>query len=314
MTKNVEVLKKARVYDGFFKVDLLEMKRTTEHGETTLVREVFERGHSASVLLFDPDMDCVLLVEELRAGPVAAGLGIDECFCLGPVAGGIEMKDGVSPEEAAIQAALREVEEESGMIITREELAGPVSTMVSPGGTSEIIHHFVAMVDLSKVVEGSVHGVASEDEEIVSKVVSRADARAMIGSGIQNGLTVTSMMMLDMLIMENELKASNTVVIKPLLWKKKDIAPEGKGSREHWGGWTLTAKAPFKDVTIDFHENHEKMGMKVAYYSSIAGHFDNEKDAIQETEKAYLKAMSDALEIEVADEISPAAADMEDPS
>jgi len=198
--RSAEITHRERVYDGFFKVDRLAIRQDGPDGARDLMREVFERGHAAAVLLYDPKVDCVALVEELRAGPLAAGLGREQCFALGPVAGGIEMKDGESPEEAAIEAALREVEEEAGMAITREDLIGPLSTMVSPGGTSEVIHHFIACVDLSEVIDGSVHGLEDENEEIVTRVLRRGEARSLIGRGIQNGLTVTLLMLLETMI------------------------------------------------------------------------------------------------------------------
>lgn len=200
-----KIMKRERAYDGFFKVDRLTVEQSGPSGTSTYTREVFERGHAAAVLLYDRQSDQVLLVEELRAGPLAAGLPSAQCWSLGPVAGGIEMKDGMCPEEAAIQAALREVEEEAGFSITREDLRGPLSTMVSPGGTSEVIHHFIACVDLSSVAHGAVHGLVEENEEIVTHLMRREDARALVGAGIQNGLAITLLMMLESMV-ENGFK------------------------------------------------------------------------------------------------------------
>lgn len=198
--RTAKITNRRRVYDGFFKMDQIEIEQDGPAGKTTYTREVFERGHSAAVLLYDPATDCIALVEELRAGPMAAGLPREQCWSLGPVAGGIELKDGDDPARAAIQTALREAEEEAGVIISEGDLKGPLSTMVSPGGTSEVIHHFIACVDLSNIIDGSVHGLKDENEEIITHVMSRGQARCMIGNGIQNGLTITLLMLLEAMI------------------------------------------------------------------------------------------------------------------
>ena len=195
-----EIMARERVYDGIFKVDRLTIRQTGPSGENTFEREVFERGQSVAVLLYDPVADCVALVEELRAGPMAAGLAPEQWRALGPVAGGIDIVSGLSPEEDAAGAALREVEEETGIVISRDDLHGPLSTMVSPGGTSEVIHHFIACVDLSTVIDGSVHGLKIEYEEIVTRILDRDEARVLVGSGIQNGLAVTLLMLLETMI------------------------------------------------------------------------------------------------------------------
>ena len=202
---HAEITARKRVYDGFFKMDKLSIRQTGPSGEHTYTREVFERGHSVAVLLYDPVSDQVALIEELRAGPLAAGLPLDKCRALGVVAGGIEARDGESPEDAARQTAIREVEEEAGIVLCSENLYGPLSTMVSPGGTSEVIHHFIACVDLAHAIDGSVHGLADENEEIITRILSREEARALVGNGIQNGLAITLLILLDRMI-ENGLQ------------------------------------------------------------------------------------------------------------
>src|SRR3546814_15185892 len=39
-----------------------------------MAREIFERGHAAAVLLYDPARDAVVLIEQFRPGAYAAGV------------------------------------------------------------------------------------------------------------------------------------------------------------------------------------------------------------------------------------------------
>ena len=200
MDHNAEITARKRVYDGFFKVEQLAIRQTGPSGEQNYTREVFERGNSVAVLLYDPDMDCVVLIEELRPGPLAAGLSLESCRALGPVAGTIEPDNDISLADAAVKTALREVEEETGHIILENQLRGPLSTMVSPGGTSEVIHHFIAIVDIDGMTHGSVHGLKDEHEEIITHIISREEACELIGNGIQNGLAITLLILLQRMI------------------------------------------------------------------------------------------------------------------
>ena len=67
---DVKVIEKKSVYKGYFTVDLLKIKhRLFEGGWSNLIkREVFERGHAASALLYDPNLDkLVFLFHQLLA-------------------------------------------------------------------------------------------------------------------------------------------------------------------------------------------------------------------------------------------------------
>lgn len=85
-------------------------------------REVFERGHAAAVLLYDPDMGAFVMCEQFRVGAYAGGMDAGQ---IETAAGIIEA--GVTPESVC----LREAEEEAGRAITalwpiQRYLASPV--------------------------------------------------------------------------------------------------------------------------------------------------------------------------------------------
>jgi ADP-ribose pyrophosphatase len=118
-----------------------------------MTRELFERGHAAVVLPYDPARDRVVLIEQFRIGAYAAGLGP---WLIEAVAGIVE------PGETPEQVVRREVLEEAGCAVTALEAIGTV--MPSPGGSSEILHLYCGRVDSEGV--GGLHGLDHEHEDI----------------------------------------------------------------------------------------------------------------------------------------------------
>ena len=62
---DVEILAKETVYDGYFRIDRYRLRHRRHEGGWTgeIAREVFERGHVAAVLPYDPERDAVVLIE-----------------------------------------------------------------------------------------------------------------------------------------------------------------------------------------------------------------------------------------------------------
>lgn len=153
-----------RVYDGFFKMDLLTIETTGHDGQVqTLKRLNFNRGHAVAMLAYDPVRDEVLLVNELRTGLLVVG---DDPFEDSVPAGMIDAG------ETALDAAKREMLEETGQEMKDIALIHP-GAYVSPGGTSEKIALVFGIVDTSK--SGGVHGKASEGESIKPVPVAAED-------------------------------------------------------------------------------------------------------------------------------------------
>ncbi len=167
--KRVEVLKKKTPYKGYFQMDVYHLRHCKYDGGWTapMSRELFERGHAAAVLPYDPDRDCVVLIEQFRIGAYAAGV---EPWLTEVVAGIIAA--GESPEEVV----RREAVEEAGCEI--QDLV-PIGTfLMTPGASSETLAMYCGRVDSKGV--GGVHGLDHECEDIRSFVVPADEALAMV--------------------------------------------------------------------------------------------------------------------------------------
>jgi ADP-ribose pyrophosphatase len=153
--RDVEVLEHTIRHDGYFRIEAYRLRHRRFGGGWTevMTRELFERGHAAVVLPYDPARDRVVLIEQFRIGAYAAGLGP---WMIEAVAGIIE--PGEAPEEVVRREAL----EEAGCAVTALEAIGTV--MPSPGGSSEILHLYCGRVDSEGV--GGLHGLEHEHEDI----------------------------------------------------------------------------------------------------------------------------------------------------
>jgi ADP-ribose pyrophosphatase len=96
------------------------------------------------------------------------------------------IENGEQPEEVAC----REAQEEAGCHIS--ELTHISSYWSSPGGTSEKIHLYCALIDSSEL--GGIHGLAHENEDILVRLIPFAEAYAGIESGeINNAATIIAL-------------------------------------------------------------------------------------------------------------------------
>ena len=181
--KDVEILEQTEAFKGYFRVDRYRLRHRLFSGgwSPEITREVFERGHAAAILPYDPVRDAVVLIEQFRIGAYAAG---HKPWLLEIVAGIIE--DG----EPAEEVVRREAVEEAGCTVT--DLV-PISTyLVSPGGTSESISIFCGRVDSRRL--GGIHGLAEEHEDIRVVVTPFAEAEDMLRAGqIDNATALISL-------------------------------------------------------------------------------------------------------------------------
>lgn len=157
----VDILGKEVRYQGFFRLEHYRLRHRLFSGEMSapMSRELFERGHAAAVLPYDPVRDEVILLEQFRIGALHTAGGP---WLIEIVAGIIE--DGETPD-GVIQ---REAIEEADCRLFRVEHI--CDYLVSPGGTSESITLFCGQVDSSGA--GGIHGLADEDEDIRVMTVS----------------------------------------------------------------------------------------------------------------------------------------------
>ncbi|KGQ13478.1 ADP-ribose pyrophosphatase [Beauveria bassiana D1-5] len=149
-------------------------------------REIFERGHAAVLLPYDPVRDEVVLIEQIR---IAAWDTSETPWLLEMIAGMIE--EGESVEDVA----RREAVEEADLVVGRTK---PVlSYLASPGGTSERLSILVGEVDATKAK--GIHGLVEENEDIRVHVVSREQAYQCVEEGsIDNAASVIALQWLQL--------------------------------------------------------------------------------------------------------------------
>lgn len=185
---DVEIIARETLYSGFFSMELYRFRHRLFNGEMSgeIRREIFERGHAAVLLPFDPVRDEVVLVEQIR---IAAYDVSESPWLLEMVAGMIE--EGETVEDVARREAL----EEAGLVVGRTK---PVlSYLASPGGTSERLSIMVGEVDAT-TAEG-IHGLADENEDIRVHVVSREQAYQWVEEGkIDNAASVIALQWLQL--------------------------------------------------------------------------------------------------------------------
>ncbi|WP_232023891.1 NUDIX domain-containing protein [Sulfurivermis fontis] len=168
----VEIVEQRTCYQGFFRMEHYRLRHRRYDGGMSplLSRELFERGHAAAVLPYDPVLDRIVLLEQFRIGALDAPGGP---WLLEIVAGIIESG------ETAAEVVEREMLEEAGCTLLALE---PICEyLVSPGGTSERISLYCGRVDAAGV--GGIHGLAAEGEDIRVFTVTFAEAMALLSSG-----------------------------------------------------------------------------------------------------------------------------------
>ena len=177
---DIEVLEKTTVFRGYFRVDAYILRHGKFGGGWTGVmrREVFERGHAAAVLPYDPERGVFVMCEQFRVGAYLARMNP---WQLEIVAGIIE--DGETPEDVC----LREAEEEAGRTIT--DLWSIQRYLASPGATTETIQLYLGRISAEGA--GGIFGLASEHEDIRAAIMTEAELKAAMEAGeITNGATL----------------------------------------------------------------------------------------------------------------------------
>ncbi|WP_318504567.1 ADP-ribose diphosphatase [Photobacterium leiognathi] len=187
--EDVDILAKETVYQGFFKMVKYRFRHKLFAGGWSgeISREMFERGHAAALLPYDPITDEVVLIEQFRIGAMAGGC---EPWQLEIVAGMIDHQG-----ESAEDVVKREAVEEAGLTVA--ELEKVTRYLSSSGGCSEMLDIFVGTVDSTQA--GGIHGLAEESEDIRVHVVSREQAYEWVESGkIENAASIIALQWLQL--------------------------------------------------------------------------------------------------------------------
>ncbi len=180
----IEIRERKTVYQGFFRIDHFRLRHRLYAGgwSPELSREIFLRHDAAAILLYDPQRDTLVFIEQFRLAAHLAGF---PAWQLEIVAGIIDK------DEPAGAVARREVQEEAGLSLIGEIL--PIHRFLpSPGGSTETVDLFCGRIDAGNA--GGIHGLADESEDIKVIVKSADEAFAMLEAGvIQNAFTLIAL-------------------------------------------------------------------------------------------------------------------------
>jgi GDP-mannose pyrophosphatase NudK len=171
MHERVRVIERETLSENWGKLRRTTLELQLSTGEwQRQVRETYDRGDGAAVLLHDPDRDTVLLVRQFR---FPAFENSDVPFLIEVPAGKLE---GDDPE----RCARKEVEEETGFRADAlEQVPGGYS---SPGSVTERLTLFLGEYHAgARVAAGG--GLAHEGEDIEILELGFDAAMAMVASG-----------------------------------------------------------------------------------------------------------------------------------
>jgi nudix-type nucleoside diphosphatase (YffH/AdpP family) len=137
----------------------------------TQIREAYDRGNGATILLYNKKNKTVILTRQFRLPTYlngnASGMMIEACA-------GLLDKD--HPE----QCIIRETEEETGYLLPKVEKI--FEMYMSPGSVTEIVYFFIGEYDESMKV-GDGGGVKTEQEYIEILELTFESAYSMISTG-----------------------------------------------------------------------------------------------------------------------------------
>ncbi|EAR01717.1 hypothetical protein FB2170_14353 [Maribacter sp. HTCC2170] len=179
-SKNVTELKKGSIRniktellsDNWYTLNKISFEYEKEDGTwETQVREAYDRGNGAAILLYDQSKGTVVLTRQFRMPTYVNGNndGMMIEVCAG-------LLDGDHPEDCI----KKEAEEETGYKV--ENVQKVYESYMSPGSVTEILYFFVAEYeDTMKVSEGG--GAEDESENIEVLEVGFQEALNMIKTG-----------------------------------------------------------------------------------------------------------------------------------
>jgi len=171
---NLTVERVETPHAGFFLTRVFEFAHDLFGGGRSprVRREVMVMADAVTVLPWDPVRDRVLVIEQVRAAPLARD--DPSPWLPEPVAGRIDPGD--TPEATAHRETLEEAR------LELSALHRVADYYPSTGAFSEYLHSFVGIADLPDDA-GRLGGLDSEAEDIRGHVMDRADLMARIAAG-----------------------------------------------------------------------------------------------------------------------------------
>jgi len=191
---DIKILSDQLLSDNWGKLYKVNYQLTLDNGkEVTDVREVYNRGNGAVILLYNKRLQTVILTRQFRLptwyNGNQDGMMIEACAGL---------LDQNNPEECI----RLETEQETGYTLNKVEKV--MEAYMSPGSVTEILYFFIAAYDNSmKTGEGG--GLEDENENIEVLELQFDKAFSMIAGGqIKDAKTI---MLLQYLKIHNMMQA-----------------------------------------------------------------------------------------------------------
>lgn len=181
---DVEIIETTTPFERFLRVDTVRFRHRLFSGEWSEVHtyDVMRQGAAAAIVLYDPDQDAVVLIEQFRLPALVAG---GSPWQLEVVAG---LVDSDEPPETV---AVRETREETGLAL-KGELVPIQRYLPSCGASDESVQLFCARIDARAA--GGVHGSAAEGEDIRTVVKTDAEIETLLDAGgIENGHSLVAL-------------------------------------------------------------------------------------------------------------------------
>lgn len=172
-TQDYEVINREVVYQGVFRLVRNHIKQRLFDGgwSEVYIREVMERLSAAAILPYDPILDRVILIEQMRPGAMQ-----DE-----KTPWMFEIPAGVlHAHDTPKQLAINEADEEAGCKIL--DIIPLSEFYVSPGGSNEYLWMFCGRIDATNVK--GVHGLKHEHEDIRVHNLTFEEAIQKLNDGI----------------------------------------------------------------------------------------------------------------------------------
>lgn len=178
MSLNIHVIKDKILSENYFLLRNMTYELTRRDGSVVRhKREVYDRGNGATVLLYNPNKQSVVLVRQFRVATWVNG---------NPDGMLIETCAGLLDNDAPEVCIRKEAIEETGYQVG--EARKVFELYMSPGGVTELIHFFIAEYsEAQRANRGG--GVDDEDIEVLELPFVRA--LEMVASGeIEDGKAV----------------------------------------------------------------------------------------------------------------------------
>ena len=174
-------------YSGFFAIDRIKVKHKLYKGGWSgeFYRELFIRDPGAGVLLYDADLDRVVLVEQFRIGAIQSESQAHTSPWMLELVAGI-----VDCGETAAQVVQREAVEDADCRV--KKVVQICEYYNRAGGTNGKISLFCGQVDAAD--SGGIFGLEKENEDIQVIVMSFSDAyQAILDGSINNAMTIIAL-------------------------------------------------------------------------------------------------------------------------